>query len=274
MKDNQHNSNSTESDKAAVYSRVANEKQDSSTTTWYFPLVVKMLADDMRNMDYDMDDYDTISPREAVYYKDAILEQIEKENSWFDTPRMLAEYFSDDDIHLNDRVYCMTPMVEEVNGKLWGAMSMRLTGNLTPEDTRKLKEYITGQNSDGYGEGLEQREIRVPDGELYVSFWHSGKDYAVYTQEEFVALPENIQAESPLQRKPNCPIIGADGNIFNIMGIAARTLKENGMAEAAKEMRSRVTESGSYDNALAIIMEYVTPVSAEGHGQSGMEMRM
>lgn len=76
------------------------------------------------------------------------------------------------------------------------------------------------------------------------------------------------------QEKPNCPLLGADGNVFNLMGIAVRTLKENGMADAAKELRSRVTESGSYDSALAVIMEYVTPVAADEPRQGGHTMRM
>ena len=63
--------------------------------------------------------------------------------------------------------------------------------------------------------------------------------------------------------KPQCPIIGADGNIFNVMGIAARTLRENGMREQAREMQKRVTQSGSYREALGIIMEYVEPVSED-----------
>jgi hypothetical protein len=58
------------------------------------------------------------------------------------------------------------------------------------------------------------------------------------------------------------------------MGIASRALKQNGMAEQAQEMCKRVTESGSYDNALAIIMEYVEPVGADGQDHGGMEMRM
>jgi len=33
---------------------------------------------------------------------------------------------------------------------------------------------VCGQNSDGYGEGFEQRPIKTPDGEIYVSFWDSG----------------------------------------------------------------------------------------------------
>ena len=32
------------------------------------------------------------------------------------------------------------------------------------------------------------------------------------------------------KQKPDCELIGQDGNIFNLMGIASRTLKQNGMA--------------------------------------------
>ena len=69
--------------------------------------------------------------------------------------------------------------------------------------------------------------------------------------------------ETAKHQKPLSPIIGADGNIFNIMGIAAKTLKRAGMGDTAKEMQDRVTSSGSYDEALAIISEYVEPVTAE-----------
>ena len=35
--------------------------------------------------------------------------------------------------------------------------------------------------------------------------------------------------------KPKCPLIGKDGNIYNLMGIASNTLKYSGQREAAKE---------------------------------------
>ena len=57
--------------------------------------------------------------------------------------------------------------------------------------------------------------------------------------------------------KPDCPLIGADGNIFNLMGIASRTLKQHGMQEQSKEMLERVQQSGNYAEALNIIGEYV-----------------
>lgn len=43
-----------------------------------------------------------------------------------------------------------------------------------------------------------------------------------------------VQEQIP--EKPHCPLVGQNGNIFNLMGIAARTLRKNGRADQAKEM--------------------------------------
>ena len=58
-------------------------------------------------------------------------------------------------------------------------------------------------------------------------------------------------------KKPKAKLIGADGNIFNLIGIASRSLKRAGQNDKATEMSKRVMNSGSYDEALSIIMEYV-----------------
>jgi hypothetical protein len=60
-----------------------------------------------------------------------------------------------------------------------------------------------------------------------------------------------------LKKKPSCKLIGENGNIFNLMGIASRALKREGFHAEAKEMINRVTSSSSYDEAFAIICEYV-----------------
>lgn len=69
--------------------------------------------------------------------------------------------------------------------------------------------------------------------------------------------------------KPECPLLGKDSNIFNLAGIASRTLKKIGLNEKAREMWDRVMESGNYNEALNIIGEYVTIVRDEPEMEDG-----
>ena len=75
-------------------------------------------------------------------------------------------------------------------------------------------------------------------------------------------------------QKPDCPLVDADGNIFNLLGIVSRTLKENGLDDQAKEMCSRITQSQSYDSALSIIGDYVNITSVNEEQTRGFEMCM
>lgn len=56
--------------------------------------------------------------------------------------------------------------------------------------------------------------------------------------------------------KPKAKVIGENGNVFVTLGICSKSLKKNGQHEQAKEMTDRVFNSGSYDEALQIMMEY------------------
>lgn len=58
------------------------------------------------------------------------------------------------------------------------------------------------------------------------------------------------------QVKPTAKLVGANGNIFNLMGIASRALKDAGLKDEATKMIHEVTGCGSYEEALATIMEY------------------
>ena len=61
-----------------------------------------------------------------------------------------------------------------------------------------------------------------------------------------------------MDKKPKCKLVGQDGNIYNLMGIASRALKDVGQKAQAEEMIDRITHTAkSYDEALVIIMEYV-----------------
>lgn len=76
--------------------------------------------------------------------------------------------------------------------------------------------------------------------------------------------------------KPDCPLIGEDGNIFNLIAIASRTLRRNSLQEQAEEMRARITggECHDYCSALNVIGEYVniTGPKEQEAGMGGMTL--
>lgn len=53
--------------------------------------------------------------------------------------------------------------------------------------------------------------------------------------------------------KPTVRLSGQNGNIFNLIGIASKALPR----DKASEMQNRIFKSGSYEEALQIIAEYV-----------------
>lgn len=57
--------------------------------------------------------------------------------------------------------------------------------------------------------------------------------------------------------KPIAPLIGANGNIFNLLSIARNSLISSNQHNKADEMWDRVTNSKSYNEALIIISDYV-----------------
>ena len=89
-------------------------------------------------------------------------------------------------------------------------------------------------------------------GQLHMK-WDNGRSLALVPgEDDFATVPKSEQ-----KQKPDAPLIGADGNIFSLMGIASRTLKSAGMQEQADQMCQRITVSGSYGEAMNIIGEYV-----------------
>lgn len=85
---------------------------------------------------------------------------------------------------------------------------------------------------------------------------------------------DKAEAVSTANFKPDCPLIGQNGNIFNLMAIASLTLRQNGMPEQAKEMSKRIVDTAqSYDEALCIIGEYVNITSVDKNREHGTVTR-
>ena len=75
---------------------------------------------------------------------------------------------------------------------------------------------------------------------------------------EFILQIMEIECPEKLPpQKPAAPILGLHGDIFNLLCITNRTLRQAGQMEQAEEMWRRVLESGDSYKAISIMGEYV-----------------
>mgnify|MGYP007134735946 FL=1 len=219
---------------------------------FYSPLTADFFPNEPDYEDEFYDEYEgcPLDGHDLLQYADAVDEAVKKDIADFNGN--LMQYYREDD-SVRRKVVRAVPNVDEVNGELVGSLWVDTDAPLTAEEQAVFCAYISGQYSDGWGEGFEQREIDVGDGKLYVHFW---QDHDFELKRD---VPDMTEFKKLLNRpkKPKMQLIGQDGNIFAIMGRASRLLKNAGQSDKAKEMCNRVTASKSYAEALGIISEYV-----------------
>mgnify|MGYP000756853196 FL=1 len=105
----------------------------------------------------DWGDYEdeelTLSDDDAVGYADTITGTLERESKFLNTPRGFMEYYNRSD-GVDAKVRSLFFKAEARNGKLWGVAECMVSGELNGEELAKLKNYIAGQASDGFGESV------------------------------------------------------------------------------------------------------------------------
>ena len=219
---------------------------------FYSPLTAEFFPDEPDWEDESYNEYEgyPMDGHDLLQYADAVDEAVKKDIADFNGD--LMQYYHEDD-SVRSKVVSAVPSVEICGNKLCGCLTVELKEPLLDDEQTVLCNYISGQYSDGWGEGFEQRDIRVDDGTLAVHFW---QDHDFELKRD---VPDVTEFKKLLNRpkKPKMQLIGQDGNIFAIMGRASRLLTDYGQADKAKEMRDRVMSCDSYQKALNIVSEYV-----------------
>lgn len=148
--------------------------------TFYCPLVGQL-------DDGECDEYIDVGSGFLTAYQDQIEQGIADEQG----PEMgdMAQYL-DRNAGVAANLMSAVWTVEEMDGRLLGRIDCHLKEPLTSEEMADLREEILGQCSDGLGEGFEQRPIETDEGDLYVSYWNSGDNYFLCTEDE---LEEHLE---------------------------------------------------------------------------------
>ena len=151
---------------------IADEK-----VSFYCPLTAVLDAGDYE----EHEGYTPVSNRYIAYNRSSIEDRLYKEQM----PDLgdMAEYLGEHSGIGKKLIYAVWGL-DEINGRLYGKIDCYLHFALNEEEIEDLRKAIIGQNSDGFGEGFEQRPIKTADGDLYVSFWNPDKDYFLHTGSE------------------------------------------------------------------------------------------
>ena len=151
------------------------EELISVTVNYYCPLQIHMT-------DEEYGDWYEADNGYGIAHEDAIRELVKCEQDR-DLHNM-ADYF-DGSAGAKAKLVSAVWDVENVNGELYGVIRTGLREAFSPAEEQEWIDELTGQAADGFGEGLEQREIKTDDGDIYVSFWHSGDDYFMENETDF-----------------------------------------------------------------------------------------
>ena len=230
------------------------------------PLTGTFIPNEMEQ-DWEEEDYNDFEEEQVFFegddlteYASVIQEKIAEYNRVGhddDKTDNLMDYF-DGSVAIKEKVVSAVPSVKESDGVLYGCTTLELKEYLEAEELSELCEYLTGQYSDGWGEGFEQQEIPVEGGELCVHFWRP-MDFEFQQAKPEVPKekPEKQENQANVPKRPEMHLLGMDGSVFVILGAAGGMLIKDGMDEQANEMYERVMKSDSYYQALNIISEYV-----------------
>lgn len=145
------------------------------TVNYYCPIQIHMT-------DEEYGDLFEVDNSYGIANEDAIRELVKREQDC--DQHNMADYF-DGSAGARAKLISADWDVQEIGGELYGVIRTGLREAFSPEEEQEWIDELIGQAADGFGEGLEQREIKTDDGDIYVSFWHSGDDYFMENEADF-----------------------------------------------------------------------------------------
>ena len=110
-------------------------------------------------------------------------------------------HYFDESREVAAKVVSAHPKVADVDGELYGVLECKIRDPLTEEEIKILKDFWTGQMSDGWGEGFEQQPLTVEDGEIYISFWSRKSFWSVMTERELIGEQQVQNTETQMYIK-------------------------------------------------------------------------
>lgn len=155
----------------------------------YMPLTADLYGrDEYGDMESNSSE---LGGRALRVYKWEIMEALEFNRMPEESERGIMHWYGEDN-SVNEKVRSAVFIAEERDGRLWGVVECQVVGTLTTEELDTLKSYISGQASDGWGEGFEQRDIRTQDGTLNVHLWNFDQSWSIQTEEERFGLKQAV----------------------------------------------------------------------------------
>lgn len=134
---------------------------------FYSPLTADFCMDELEWEDEE--ESVLLDGNDLIDYSESISDALAKENASLDGGDLMPYYHVKDGV--SEKAVSAVVSAELYRGALCGCATVRLREPLNEAECSALKEYLLGQYSDGFGEGFEQREIRVDGGALYVHLW-------------------------------------------------------------------------------------------------------
>lgn len=139
------------------------------------------------------DDYETDMinvPTSRIMYCDEEINKKIRESMCDEDEEVRGFMTWSDDEHLRHKVFSVFPTVETINNDLYGVITIKSYGELSKTELDELGDEITGQLSDGWGEGFEQHPITIGGEDYYISFWNC---------DDFYLKTEDLVFQSPTQ---------------------------------------------------------------------------